>query len=166
MNEYKVTSPVEIADARLIWRNFSGKAGKFNAEGQRNFNVVIDSETFKVLAKDGWNVRCIEPKADQDPDTPPLYILPVKVSFGKRPPKIQLISSSGSKMLDESTVNMLDFIDIKTCDVVVNPYNYNVLGKCGVSGYLKSLYVTMIEDSFAAKYADVPTSAVGAIIGE
>lgn len=166
MADYKVTDPVEIEDAQLIWTNFSGKAGKFNAEGMRNFNIIIDEDTFNVLQNDGWNVRVVLPKNDSDPDTPPLYILPVKVSFGKRPPQIQLISSRGRRFLDEETVGMLDFIDIKTCDVVVNPYNYNVNGKVGVSGYLKSLYVTMVEDRFADKYADVPTSAVDAIIGE
>lgn len=166
MNEYRVTDPVEIENAQLIWRNFSGKAGKFNAEGQRNFNVVIDADMYEALAKDGWNVRVILPKENQDPDTPPLYILPVKVAFGNKPPKIQLISSTGSKMLDEETVGTLDFIDIKSCDIVVNPYNYNVMGKCGVSGYLKALYVTMVEDRFAGKYADAPTSALGAIMGE
>ena len=166
MSEYRVNTPVEIADAQLIWRNFSGKAGKFNAEGVRNFNIIIDEDTYTQLAKDGWNVRVIMPKDEQDPDTPPLYILPVKVAFGKRPPMIQLISSTGKQILNEDTVGMLDFIDIKTCDVVVNPYNYNVLGKVGVSGYLKSLYVTMVEDRFAGKYADIPTSAINAIIGE
>ena len=166
MNNYKVTAPVEIGDAKLIWRNFSGKAGKFNAEGVRNFNVIIDEDTYEVLAKDGWNVRVVMPKDDMDPDTPPLYILPVKVSFKNRPPQIQLISSTGRRFLDEETVSMLDFIDIKTCDIVVSPYNYDVAGKKGVSGYLKSLYVTIVEDRFAGKYADIPTSAVNAIIGE
>lgn len=163
MSEYRVTDPVEIENAQLIWRNFSGKAGKFNAEGQRNFNVIIDADMYEALANDGWNVRVILPP---DTHTPPLYILPVKVAFGNKPPKIQLISSTGSKMLDEETVGTLDFIDIKSCDIVVNPYNYNVMGKCGVSGYLKALYVTMVEDRFAGKYADAPTSALGAIMGE
>lgn len=166
MNDYRVTDPINIADAKLIWRNFSGKAGKFNAEGQRNFNIIINKDMYEVLAKDGWNVRVILPKENQDPDTPPLYILPVKVAFGNKPPKIQLISSTGSKMLNEETVGTLDFIDIEYCDAVVNPYNYNVMGKQGVSGYLKSLYVTMAEDVFAGKYADAPTSALGAIMGE
>ena len=166
MSNYKVTSPVEIADAQLIWRNFSGKAGKFNAEGVRNFNIIIDEDTYNTLAKDGWNVRVVMPKDDQDPDTPPLYFLPVKVAFGKRPPQIMLISSSGKRLRDEETVGMLDFIEIQKCDVVVNPYNYDVLGKQGVSGYLKALYVTMVEDRFAGKYADIPTSAVDAIMGE
>lgn len=166
MSDFRVTDPVEIEDAELIWRNFSGKAGKFNAEGVRNFNVVIDEEAYNKLSADGWNARMIMPKEDVDPDTPPLYILPVKVSFGKKPPQIQLISSRGRRFLDEDTVGMLDFIDIKTCDVVVNPYNYNVNGKVGVSGYLKSLYVTIVEDRFAGKYADIPTSAIDAMIGE
>ena len=166
MSNYRVTEPVEVENAQLIWRNFSGKAGKYNAEGVRNFNIIIDEESYEKLAKDGWNVRVVMPKNDMDPDTPPLYILPVKVSFKNRPPQTQLISSTGLRFLDEETVSMLDVIDIKSCDAVVSPYNYDVAGKQGVSGYLKSLYVTIVEDRFAGKYADIPTSAVNAIIGE
>ena len=166
MSNYRVTEPVEVENAQLIWRNFSGKAGKFNAEGVRNFNIIIDEGSYEKLAKDGWNVRIVMPKNDMDPDTPPLYILPVKVSFKNRPPQIQLISSTGRRFLDEETVSMLDFFEIKSCEAVISPYNSDVAGKQGVSGYLKSLYVTIVEDRFAGKYADIPTSAVNAIIGE
>ena len=164
MEQYRVTAPVEIEDAQLIWRNFSGKANKFNAEGQRNFNVIIDESMYEVLKADGWNARAIMPKDDADADV--LYILPVKLRFGGRPPKIVLISNGRQTQLDESTVDMLDFVEIAKCDVVINPYNYDVGGRQGVSGYLKALYVTIVEDRFAAKYADAPMSALDSVVGE
>ena len=173
MEQYRVTAPIEIEHAELIWRNFSGKANKFNAEGQRNFNVIIDPDMYAILKTDGWNARMHQPREDQDPDTPPLCTLQVKVSFGRRPPKIVLISGGKQTMLDESTVDMLDFIEIarnekgeSLCDLVINPYNYDVGGRQGVSGYLKAIYVTIAEDRFAAKYADAPMSALDSIVGE
>jgi hypothetical protein len=168
MAEYRVTESINFENKDIIWRNFSGKAGKFNAEGQRSFNVILNEDEYLTLQADGWNVRVIMPKPDQDPDTPPLYILPVKVAFGKRPPVIQVIGNGRRQALTEETVNMLDWTEIKPagCDITVNPYNYDVMGKQGVSAYLKAMYVNIVEDHFAAKYADVPTSAMDALMGE
>lgn len=171
MEGYRVKDPLEIEHAELIWRNFSGKANKFNAEGQRNFNVIIDEYTYNILKNDGWNAKMHLPKDEMDPDAMPLFTLPVKVSFGRRPPKIVLISNGKQVRIDEKSVDMLDFIEIarnekgeSLCDLVINPYNYDVAGRQGVSGYLKAIYITIQEDRFAAKYADSPMSAIDSIV--
>ena len=67
---------ITISDAKIIFKNFSGKEGDFNPPGNRNFCVVLDEETADVLAADGWNVKRSESKEE---GLPPLLYLPVAV---------------------------------------------------------------------------------------
>ena len=55
-----------IEDAKIIFRNFSGKESKFNRAGSRNFCVIIeDSKKAKELETLGWNVKTLKPR-DED----------------------------------------------------------------------------------------------------
>lgn len=142
---------VNIGDARIFFRNFSGKAGKFNREGERSFSVHLDKPGMaKDLASQGWNVKMTKPRSEEDEPEP--YIQ-VKVSFAKFPPKIALIKGKSDPVyLDERSVSLLDWAEIAKVDLVLNPSRWDVQGKQGVSAYLKAIYVTIIEDAFEAKY--------------
>jgi hypothetical protein len=159
----QIQSNISIESARIGFRNFAGAAGKFNALGNRNFCVFLEQDLGKVLEADGWNVRWLTPR-DEDEERQPY--LQVGVAFGAFPPKIVLISSSGKNILDEETVNMLDWAEIKTIDLIIRPYNWEVNGKSGVKAYLKSMYVTLVEDEFEGKYVDVPDSAVKSFVDQ
>lgn len=140
---------LQIDDARIVYRNFSGTGSKFNREGDRNFAVVIpDQDIADELVNRGWNVK-IKPPRDED-DTPFMF-LPVKIKFNERGPKVYL--QSGDKMveLDEESIDCLDDVDILGVDLDIRPYDWEVNGKQGRTAYLQSIHVVQEVDRFAAR---------------
>lgn len=144
---------VLMEGVRIIFRNFSGKEGQYNREGDRNFAVLLDEATAEAMAADGWNVKVLKPREEDEENAPPQPYLPVSVNFKGRPPRIVQITSRGRTHLDESTVEMLDWADIINVDLIVRPYEWTVNGKSGIKAYLQALYVTIQEDPLEIKYA-------------
>ncbi len=148
------STTVLIEDARIILKNFTGREGQMNAAGDRNFCVVLDPEMGATMKADGWNVR--PGKDDPDGNTRDPF-LSVSVRFGARPPKVVMITSRGRTDLTEDMVEMLDWSNFKTVDLIFRPYNWEMSGgRHGVKAYLVSLFVTIEEDALDLKYADVP----------
>lgn len=158
-----VNRTIMLENSRIGFRNFSGKGGTYNPEGKRNFCVFLNDDVAKAMEEEGWNVKWLEPR-ETEPDEPKQAYLPVALNFGQIPPKVVLITSRGQSILDEDSVNILDWADIQNVDLVIRPYNWGpIQGKSGVKAYVKHLYVTIVEDEFEKKYADVPDSAASAI---
>jgi hypothetical protein len=154
--ENPVNATVLMEGVRLIFRNFTGKEGQYNREGDRNFGVVLPDDVAEAMLADGWNVKYLQPREDVAEEETQTPWLPVKVGYGKgRPPKIMLVTDRGRTALDESTVDMLDWADITNVDLIVRPYNYEVHGRSGVSAYVQSMYVTIEEDALERKYAEM-----------
>ena len=146
-----VRNNLEIENANIIFRNFSGEENQFNRKGNRNFSVLLSEEDALKLANDGWNVKSYT--ANDGAET--IYHLPVKVSYAKIPPCVWLITKRKRKtLLNERTIGSLDYADILSADIIIRPYNWDVTGKTGVKAYLKTAYITIQEDRFAAKYAE------------
>jgi hypothetical protein len=141
---------IVIENAQIMFRNFSGNPGKFNAEGKRNFCVVIpNDEMANTLEQDGWNIKWTKPRDDGEDPKP---YLPVAVNYGVMPPKIYMITANNKNLLNEDTVGSLDYAEIKNIDIIIRPYCWEVNGKFGVKAYVKNMYVTIEEDYFADKY--------------
>jgi hypothetical protein len=139
-----------VEDAPIIFRNFKGKEGQYNREGDRNFAVVLDPIIAEQMLADGWNVRYLEPREEGDDPTP--YIS-VAVKFDVRPPRVILLTSTSRTQLDEASVEVLDWADIRTADLIARGYDWDVNGKSGTKAYLQSLFVTIEEDALELKYS-------------
>ena len=138
---------LQIDDARIIYRNFSGEGSKFNREGDRNFSLIIDDPAVAdELVAQGWNVKIREPREEGDN---PFIHLPVKVKFNDRGPRIYLITGDRRNELDEESVGILDNIDIISVDLDIRPYDWEVNGKTGRTAYLHSMRVIQEVDRFA-----------------
>lgn len=139
-----------MEDVRIFFKNFSGKEDMYNRAGNRNFCVAIDDlDEAERLASMGWNIKRTRP--NEDGESQP-YIQ-VAVNYKNIEPNIYMITGKNKVRLSESTVGNLDSADIKTVDLIISPYNWEVNGKSGVKAYCKTMYVTIDEDVFAGKYS-------------
>lgn len=155
---FKDRNIVEINDARIIFRNFEGRADKFNHEGNRNFAVVIPNQmTADALVSDvneygvGWNVK-IRPAREEGEDD--FRYLPVKVKFTSRGPAVYLDTAGKMNKLDEESISILDHIDISSVSMDIRPYDDIINGKPFRTAYLQSICVTQNIDRFTARYEE------------
>lgn len=143
---------IKIENARIVFRNLSGKPDKFNPQGgKRSFSVVIEDPEFaNELKREGWNIKQFNPSPDSDEE--PAHFISVKVSYNNIPPHIYLCTSKNKTLLNEDTIGQLDYAEISNVDIVITPYQYEMSGRSGISAYVKTMYVTVVEDEFASKY--------------
>lgn len=160
----RVNNEVTIENARILFRNFQGAEGQYNAAGKRTFSIALDGDQAQELKEIGWNVKT-KPAREEGGDE--LHHLPVEVAYGKgRPPSIFLISEKPSEKddeprtvrtaLDEDTVMLLDYAELELIDLIIRPYNWDVNGQQGVKAYLKKGFFTLRQDELDRKYSHVP----------
>ena len=135
---------LQIDNARITFRNFSGLASKFNREGDRNFVLIIDDvEIADAMEKEGWNVKRKPPREEGDL---PFMFLPVKVKFNNRGPNVYLKSGESMVKLDEESIDCLDTADILDVSLDIRPYDWEVNGKEGRTAYLQAAQITQQID--------------------
>lgn len=153
---HKVRDNVTIEDSTMMFRNFSGNATQYNQEGNRNFCLLLDPPSAKMMGELGWPVKQLKVNEEYDNGEAPQDFIRVKVSYRGRPPRVVLVTKRGKTALEEQDIDVLDMADVQYVEATLNPYNYEVNGNRGVSAYLKSLYVFLKEDYLDEKYAHIP----------
>lgn len=144
---------LQIDDARLVFKNFAGRADKFNREGDRNFAIIIpDEDMANELINLGWNVKIKPPREDGDD---PFMYLSVKVKFNDRGPNVYLVTGHNQNRLDEESISCLDNVYMSSVDLDIRPYDWEINGKTGRSAYLQSMRVVQdITDRFAEDWTE------------
>lgn len=152
---------ITFEDVRIGFRNFSGNEGQYNRAGDRNFVIFLNPEDAEQMEKDGWNIKFLKPREDED--EPQAYVQ-VTVGYKGRPPRVMMVTSRGKTPLGEAEVNILDWADIQQSDLIIRPYEWEVNGKTGIKAYLQSIFVTIREDELDLKYADVMDSGQSTMV--
>lgn len=142
---------LQIDNAIMIFKNFSGEPDMYTREGDRNFSVVIPTqEMADDLIARGWNVKIKPPREEGDE---PFMYLKVKISYKFSGPRAYLISGAARRELTEDNIGMLDHIDIESVDMDISFSDWERNGKAGRTAYLDSIHVVQKLDRFAARYA-------------
>jgi hypothetical protein len=123
---------VEFKNAKIILPNFSGRPTHQTARGDRNFTLLLDEETANSLIKKRWPVKHVENE----------YWVKISVGYSNRSPRVIVINSGEETELTESTINMLDTVEIDTAEVEIFPYEWVVGRRTGVKPFLSKLIVT------------------------
>ena len=57
--------------------------------------------------------------------------------------------------MDADLINQLDSDDIERCKLQIRPYDWTLAtGKSGRKAFVKQMFVTIVEDDFAAEFFD------------
>lgn len=152
-----INEELVFENTRIMFRNFSGEEGRYNRQGDRNFCVPIEDEDLAAkLIEDGWNVRILRPRDENDS---PLHYIQVSVSYKTGAPRVFLVNGTSKTPLDDSTISILDDVEIESCDIIIRPYNWKIESRgnidSGVKAYLKTMYVVVKPDPFSSKYDDM-----------
>lgn len=156
---------IEIAGAQIKYTNFSGKGSRYNAEGKRNFELILPEEVALDLYDYGWRIRKngyderLGKKrtggVDENLDEPE-YRLKVNVNLeSPNPPKIFKKTTKHlvpcNKLYE---IASLDNSDISDAFIEINGYDSKHEGK--YSGYLKTIVATVGSGMFEELFGDMP----------
>ncbi|MCF8018156.1 MAG: hypothetical protein K9L62_02035 [Vallitaleaceae bacterium] len=146
---------LEIRDAQLMYKNFSGRQVGKNRAGTRNVCVVLeDEDVAKQMIEDGWNVKIKEFEGGET-----VYYLPVAVSWNEAyphlNPEIWLNSNGRARQLDEDEVSVLDRIIIQSVDLVeIRPRKWldEDTGTFKIKAFLASIGITQKVNKYKEMY--------------
>lgn len=131
-----------VTNARLKFKNFSGKQGKF--PGNRSVNIQIDADDKAMLEKRGLRVN--ERQNQHTGEVEYTVRINVKMLPGNSPKIMQFTGNNPNYvLLDDVTVDGLDNCTISEADVA---WTYG-FGSGNPVAYLKEMRVVIVPSVFA-----------------
>lgn len=138
-----------LRDANLIggaFLNFEGRPSQFNPKGgDRTCSFALTEEEAEYFSSLGVNV-----KTYHTPETVTHFIT-AKVNFhiyrGDVSPVIILHNNGVSTRFDESNAKELDSIRGVAVDASINLRAYDFAGRQGMSVYLNSMHLTVVDNA-------------------
>lgn len=147
---------LEIDNAVIIWKNFSGKVNRFG-NSNRHFNVVINKEVADELTKKGVLVHPYFPE-EKNVGDPLFYSFDVKINFESNYPPLVTVYTEYNGIKTHNAIGLdslaaLDTISFESADCIVNIYS-STKNPGKASAYLRKLNVIHRQvDEFGGKYS-------------
>lgn len=179
--ELLINGNLNVEQAGMIYKNFSGKPTKVNpAGGKRTFSLVLTKEYAERLDAQGWNIKVKEIRDQlQDGEMTRTvswsdYINNYQTEFdhaliyteivvnenSEYPPRIYKVSEfNGEKtmaLVPPEQWFRMDESELMNVDVVIHPYTHgrSIANPDAKKGYLKSMYAMAVPvNDFGGKYA-------------
>ena len=179
--ELLINGNLNVEQAGMIYKNFSGKPTKVNpAGGKRTFSLVLTKEYAERLDGQGWNIKVKEIRDQlQDGEMTRTvswsdYINNYQTEFdhaliyteivvnenSEYPPRIYKVSEfNGEKtmaLVPPEQWFRMDESELMNVDVVIHPYTHgrSIANPDAKKGYLKSMYAMAVPvNDFGGKYA-------------
>lgn len=179
--ELLINGNLNVEQAGMIYKNFSGKPTKVNpAGGKRTFSLVLTKEYAERLDAQGWNIKVKEIRDQlQDGEMTRTvswgdYINNYQTEFdhaliyteivvnenSEYPPRIYKVSEfNGEKtmaLVPPEQWFRMDESELMNVDIVIHPYTHgrSIANPDAKKGYLKSMYAMAVPvNDFGGKYA-------------
>jgi hypothetical protein len=148
-----------LEDVTILFPNFAGEKKRFNDEGKRNFCIALPEDLAEVMAEEGWNVKRLRPLDENEVGTP---FLKINVNYkGRTKPKASVVTLSRNirTPLDEEDIELFDWAEFATVDIIINPYDWDNSGIPTRTAYLANIIGIFAEDMLEQKYGHIPIEA-------
>ena len=147
-----------VENAVIMWSNFGGSPTKFNPNGgKRTFDLVLTERVAMSLISDGWNVKTVKSKKDEDSV---MYVTEIAVNPSSSTVVSLCEEVNGKKYrfkVKPEDYSTLDTYQYSTIDLLIRPYVHGRENSAGstIKGYLHQMnLVRLNDDYFREKYAD------------
>ena len=147
-----------VENAVIMWTNFGGNPTKFNPNGgKRTFDLVLPDRIAGMLDSDGWNIKEVRGKNDNDPV---MFVTEIGVNPRSNLSIFLCEEVNGKKYrfrVKPEDLSVLDTYQYSDIAVLIRPYVHGRQNSAGstIKGYLQQMnLVRLNEDYFHDKYAE------------